>query len=66
MGGDVEKQVDRDALKEKLKAMATDGKLECARAMAFAQKEKVPSALVGELCNELKIKFKSCQLGCFP
>lgn len=60
---------------EKLKVMAavqaaaTDraGKrvLRCADAFRIAGECSAGLALVGQICNELKIKIVQCQLGCF-
>lgn len=54
-----------EKLEEELRASAPNGTLPCAKALALAQKHSVPPKLVGKLCNKLKIRITSCQLGCF-
>jgi len=39
--------------------------LRCADAFRIAGEYSVGVGLIGELCNELKIKIVQCQLGCF-
>ena len=53
-------------LDEKIKASLVDGKLPCPVAFKIAKEMKVGPKEVGETCNRLKIKIRSCQLGCFP
>jgi hypothetical protein len=49
------------------KVTAHEGKqsLDCAVALSIAKKLSVTPAEVGRQCNEMKIKIKNCQLGCF-
>ncbi|MHB8170151.1 MAG: hypothetical protein ACYDG6_01200 [Thermincolia bacterium] len=44
---------------------AIDGRLSCAKAEELAEELGVRRAVIGQVCEELKIKIKSCQLGCF-
>jgi hypothetical protein len=53
-------------LDDKIKASLEDGKLPCPAAFKIAKELKVGPKEVGEACNRLKIKIRSCQLGCFP
>ena len=53
-------------LDEKIKASLVDGKLPCPVAFKIAKEMKVGPKEVGDACNRLKIKIRSCQLGCFP
>jgi hypothetical protein len=53
-------------LDKKIKASLVDGKLPCAAAFQIAQQSNVTTKDIGEACNRLKIKVRSCQLGCFP
>ena len=39
--------------------------LDCARAFELAERFNVSPEAVGQLCNDEKIKIRSCQLGCF-
>jgi DNA-binding transcriptional regulator YhcF (GntR family) len=42
-----------------------DGRLTCSEARKLAKDLKVSPGTVGKAANELKIKIKSCELGCF-
>jgi len=48
-----------------LKERAVDGKISCTVARKIAEDLDVPYGDVGATANELKIKIKSCELGCF-
>lgn len=50
---------------ESVKQAAKDGRLSCTAARKLAEELKVSPRVVGEAANELKIKIKSCELGCF-
>lgn len=50
---------------EAVKKAAPDGRINCADARALAQELGVPYGLIGKAADELKIKIKGCQLGCF-
>ncbi|MDT3699277.1 MAG: hypothetical protein RO469_07590 [Thermincola sp.] len=52
-------------LLEAVKNAATDGKLSCVAAHSLAEKLGVELIMVGKAADELKIKIKDCQLGCF-
>jgi hypothetical protein len=39
--------------------------LTCAKAFQIADELNVNASIIGRLCNQEKIKLKSCQLGCF-
>jgi hypothetical protein len=43
-----------------------EGKLPCPKAFQIAKKHKVTVKEIGEICNKLQIRVRSCQLGCFP
>jgi hypothetical protein len=49
------------------KAKAKDDKkyLNCAEALGIANTMNIAPKEVGNICNELGIKIKNCQLGCF-
>jgi hypothetical protein len=53
-------------LEKRIRASLVDGKLPCATAFQIAKEMKVTTKEIGETCNQLKIKVRSCQLGCFP
>lgn len=44
---------------------AKDGRLTCAEAHELSKRMGVNLLVVGQACDELKIKLKACQLGCF-
>lgn len=58
-------QISPLALREALAAAALEGKISCEAARALADKLGISYALLGEVANELGIKIKACQLGCF-
>jgi hypothetical protein len=61
------REVDMNSeLDNKIQISLADGKLPCARAFQIAKELKVTPKEIGEACNRLKIKVRSCQLGCFP
>ena len=55
----------RDRIKHLLKVQAVDGRLSCTAARKIAEELKVPFGEVGKAANELKIKIRNCELGCF-
>jgi hypothetical protein len=55
-----------DKLDQKIQESVVDGKLPCPSAFKIAKELKVSPKEVGDACNRLKIKIRSCQLGCFP
>jgi hypothetical protein len=58
--------MERGALKEKIAAESTEGKIACSRAWALADELHISRKELGDLLNEMEIKVRSCQLGCFP
>jgi LAO/AO transport system kinase len=48
-----------------LRQRAESGRLTCAEARKIAEELKVPYAEVGSAANDLKIKIRNCELGCF-
>ncbi len=42
-----------------------DDRLSCEAAHAIGRELNVPLREIGAVCDELKIKIKECQLGCF-
>jgi len=52
----------RDIIQKKLQ---NDGKLSCSDAFAIAKENNISTTTVGNECNNLNIKIKGCQLGCF-
>ncbi|MBM7855341.1 Mn-dependent DtxR family transcriptional regulator [Desulfohalotomaculum tongense] len=50
---------------EAVRRAAEDNSLSCARARKLAEELKVAPRVVGEAADQLKIKIKNCELGCF-
>lgn len=44
---------------------AQDGRITCAGAHVLAKELGVNLLVIGQACDELNIKIKGCQLGCF-
>lgn len=42
-----------------------DGNVTCAQALALAKEVEVPPAAVGAAADDLGLKIRDCQLGCF-
>lgn len=55
----------KEELKQEMLKRAADGKLSCAVARKIAEDLEVPYREVGDAANELGIRIKNCQLGCF-
>ena len=55
----------REAIEAAIRKAVRDGKLSCEAAHSIGKELNVPLQEIGKLCNELKIKISSCQLGCF-
>lgn len=54
-----------EQLKKKLREASVDGRITCAVARKIAEELGVAHKDVGAAANELKIRIKDCQLGCF-
>jgi hypothetical protein len=55
----------RTELKEEIMKRAVGGKLACAVARSIAEELHITYMEVGEAADELGIKIKNCELGCF-
>lgn len=53
------------SISEILKAKAVEGRISCGVARKIAEEHGVSYKEVGAAANELKIKIKNCELGCF-
>jgi hypothetical protein len=53
-------------LEKKIQESLVEGKLPCPTAFKIAKEMNVTVKEIGETCNKLRIKVRSCQLGCFP
>ncbi|MCL6583844.1 MAG: hypothetical protein K6U11_09430 [bacterium] len=58
-------QEQREKLIAAIQNVAREGKITCEEATRLADEHQLPRKEMGSLLNELKIKIKGCQLGCF-
>jgi len=54
-----------EELKAKIRLAAPQGNIACAAAFRLAEELFISTQEMGKLLNELGIKIKHCQLGCF-
>ncbi len=54
-----------DKLEEALSEYAREGRITCKQAFEIADRLNLSPGAVGKKINELGIKIKGCQLGCF-
>ncbi len=52
-------------VREAVLKAATEGRITCPVARELADRLGVDPGVIGEACNQLRIKIKSCVLGCF-
>lgn len=64
LGACKELQMDKK-LESAIKEKATDGRLTCDEAWQLADDLGINKADMGKAADDLGIKIKSCQLGCF-
>lgn len=50
---------------EAVKNTAKEGRITCTAARKLAGDFKVSPGVIGEACDQLKIKITACELGCF-
>ncbi|MCX8034104.1 MAG: molybdopterin-guanine dinucleotide biosynthesis protein MobB [Thermodesulfovibrio sp.] len=62
---EIEKIQQKKLIEKLLKERSNDGKITCSEARKIAEELKVPYIEVGKMANELKIKIRKCELGCF-
>ncbi len=55
----------RESVKERIKKSAKDGRISCPLLRKIAEELGIPYREAGQMANELKIKIKNCDLGCF-
>jgi hypothetical protein len=58
--------MEKEQVAEKIKSVTKEGKISCSQALGIARDMDLSPKEVGDLLNEMKIKIRSCQLGCFP
>jgi len=57
--------MDQESIIDVVRNAAVDNRLSCEKARELAEELKVPVGEIGRICNVLKIKITTCQLGCF-
>jgi len=57
--------VTEEQLRQEILSRAADGKVSCRAMLELAQRTDASAKMIGELCNELKLRISECQLGCF-
>jgi hypothetical protein len=55
----------REKIREEVRNAAINGRLSCEKAHELGKKLGVTLQEIGAVCNDLNIKIKDCQLGCF-
>ena len=55
----------KELIKNRIKEKALDKKISCPVLRKIAEELGVPYREAGEAANDLKIKIKNCDLGCF-
>jgi hypothetical protein len=58
-------EIDEPELKKRIKEKATKGTISCSEALQIAKDMKIPARAVGKTLDEMNIRIKKCQLGCF-
>jgi hypothetical protein len=57
--------MEREKIMEAIQSSVKNNRLTCEKAHELSATLRVSLQEIGALCNELKIKISSCQLGCF-
>jgi len=55
----------KELIRTRIKKTAVNGKIPCPALRRIAERLGVSYKEAGEMANELKIKIKNCDLGCF-
>jgi hypothetical protein len=58
-------QDSKEVLREAVRKAAVENRLTCEKAHELGRQLDVPLQEIGAICNELNIRIKECQLGCF-
>jgi len=62
---EIEKAQQKKLIEKLLKEKSNYGKITCSEARKIAEELNVPYIEVGRMANELRIKIRKCELGCF-
>lgn len=55
----------KELVEARIKENTADGKISCPVLRKIAEKLEIPYKKAGEVADELKIKIRNCDLGCF-
>ncbi|MBI2251756.1 MAG: hypothetical protein HYU63_03220 [Armatimonadetes bacterium] len=55
----------QEEIKREILNLSKEGKITCFQALNLAKISKTNPQNLGKIINDLKIKIKNCQLGCF-
>jgi hypothetical protein len=58
--------MDDQELRAAIRELTAESKAPCKALLDLAARSGRPPAEIGRLCNEMDIKVRACQLGCFP
>jgi hypothetical protein len=60
-----DKQMVNEKIAKRLGRFVKRGQISCRQCFKIAGESKVNLKSIGDACNKMKIKIRSCQLGCF-
>lgn len=52
-------------LRQAVGKLARDGQVACKVLLDLAEKTGTPPGRIGRLCDDMNLKIRACQLGCF-
>jgi hypothetical protein len=58
--------MDDNQIRELIMNRQRSGSISCKEALEIAEEAGASSRKIGRLLNEMEIKVRACQLGCFP
>ncbi|MBA4349475.1 MAG: hypothetical protein C0415_05745 [Thermodesulfovibrio sp.] len=58
-------KINKKKIEQLLTERSVDSRIPCSTARKIAEELGIPYKEVGKAANELKIKIKNCELGCF-
>ena len=50
---------------ERIRGLSSEGRLDCAQAFKLAEEFGIPKKQMGKVLDDLGIRVRNCQLGCF-
>lgn len=55
-----------EELRKAIRELAAGGRAPCKALLDLAERSGTTPQEIGRLCNELDLRVRACQLGCFP